>query len=138
MRDLRFRVPGLPRPQGSKRLVRLKNGKQVMIESNANELKTWRRAVAGASLKAAHAAGWQEPYDQPCYVYLIFQMPEPKKGKFSHPAVKPDIDKLTRAVLDGITGTAISDDCRVCQLTVIKRYADASVGPGVTVEVSPL
>jgi Holliday junction resolvase RusA-like endonuclease len=52
------------------------------------------------------------------------------------PAVKPDLDKLARAVLDGITaGGAIHDDAQVCHLTVEKVYADDHLVPGATIRV---
>ena len=42
-----------------------------------------------------------------------------------HPTVKPDIDKLQRALYDAITETHIwHDDCQITDVTSHKRYAD--------------
>ena len=38
--------------------------------------------------------------------------------------VKPDIDKLTRAVLDALTHHAYDDDCQVVSLNVVKLYGE--------------
>jgi Holliday junction resolvase RusA-like endonuclease len=55
------------------------------------------------------------------------------RPRFHVPAVRPDIDKLTRAVLDGLTdGGLISDDARVVRLMVDEVYGDR-VGVDVTV-----
>jgi Holliday junction resolvase RusA-like endonuclease len=39
-------------------------------------------------------------------------------------SVKPDIDKLARAVLDCLSGTVIKDDSQVVILNVRKEYGD--------------
>ena len=45
--------------------------------------------------------------------------------KRKHPTVKPDIDKLQRALYDAITETHIwHDDCQITDVISHKRYAD--------------
>jgi Holliday junction resolvase RusA-like endonuclease len=39
------------------------------------------------------------------------------------PTVPPDLDKLIRAVLDGLTGVAYKDDGQVVRITAVKIYA---------------
>lgn len=76
-------------------------------------------------------------------VDLLFVMPRPKTGRRVLPAVRPDIDKLTRLVLDALTDAGvIVDDGQVTDLTVRKRYPDADQPwtlpePGVRVKVEP-
>lgn len=43
-----------------------------------------------------------------------------------HPApdIKPDIDKLDRAILDGLTKIVIADDCRIVSLRSDKIFSD--------------
>ena len=48
------------------------------------------------------------------------------------PAVKPDIDNVIKAVLDGLNGVAYHDDNQVIKVTAEKHYADE---PFVAVEV---
>ena len=42
----------------------------------------------------------------------------------AHPTVKPDVDKLSRSVLDALTGIVWVDDAQVVDKTVRKRYAE--------------
>jgi Holliday junction resolvase RusA-like endonuclease len=52
------------------------------------------------------------------------------------PAVRPDSDKLLRAVLDGLTEAGVwRDDGQVVQGTFIKRYCLDGEPPGIQVEV---
>ena len=50
------------------------------------------------------------------------------------PAVKPDIDNVVKAILDGLNGIAYHDDNQVVYVDGEKFYADE---PCVIVEVSP-
>ena len=54
---------------------------------------------------------------------------ELKNGTYTTPAPKwvikkPDIDKVTRAVLDALTGFAYDDDSQVVVLKALKLYAE--------------
>jgi len=123
-----FTVHGLPVAQGSKRHV----GNGVMVESSKN-LKPWRAAIAAEA--AAQAGG--ERIHGPVKVEAAFFFPRPKAhyvtGKNSK-AVKhlapiycskrPDIDKLARALLDGLAGVALADDAQVCVLLARKFWGE--------------
>ena len=54
------------------------------------------------------------------------------------PGVKPDIDKLARALCDALTGIAFADDSRIVTLTAEKRYVDDLLPPGVEVALVAL
>lgn len=118
-----FNIEGIrPAPQGSKKHV----GRGVMVDMSAN-LKPWREAVRQEALKtgAAMALG-------PVSVELVFRFARPKghfntKGQLKpsapmHVIVKPDIDKIERSVLDGLTGVLFKDDSQVCCLYALKVY----------------
>lgn len=144
-------VPGLPMPQGSKRAMRHRSsGKLILLDDNAG-LKVWRQAVT-----AAWACEGLPMVVGPVGVCLVFVMPRPaghwgtgsragvlRPSAPEWPAVKPDVDKLVRAMLDGLTeGGAFEDDARVVQLQVLERYQQhrgeltgvwATVGPPVPV-----
>ncbi len=127
---IEFTVPGDAAPQGSKRAVRLRNGRTVLLESS-KRLKPWRALV---SLAAAEA--WQGP---PCAgavaIGLAFVYVRPKShlttkgalraGAPTHPG-KPDIDKLCRGVLDGLTGIVYGDDAQVVALVATKEYGETA------------
>ena len=130
-------VQGVPVPQGSKRVF---NGR--LVDVNHEKLREWRALVA--RLIEHEGATF---HTGPVMVTLDFYLPRPRghfgtgrnesKLKPSAPRVpvtKPDIDKLTRAVLDALTHMAFRDDSQVAVLVVRKLYADGRV-PGVVIQI---
>ena len=49
---------------------------------------------------------------------------KPKTVKRIYPFVRPDLDKLCRAVLDALTGIAYKDDQQVVSLFATKSYGE--------------
>ena len=64
---------------------------------------------------------------------LVFIFNKPKTVKRNEPYVRPDLDKLIRAVLDGLTGVAYEDDQQVVRLTAQKAYGETE---GVHIRIS--
>ena len=128
-----FFIPGTPIQQGSKTgFSRLGSRRVQITDQNAATLKPWRHTVA------AHADRGIT-HDGPLQVDLLFVMPRPKRPRWALPAVKPDIDKLARAVLDGLTdGGLIADDARVVRLNLSEEYATQQSPVGVHVAVVTL
>ena len=133
---MQFAVYGLtPAPQGSKRHV----GNGRMVESSP-KLKPWREAVRQEAL-----ATGERSIDQPVYVHLLFRFRRPKghytaKGELKASAPKshitrPDIDKLARSTLDGITGVLIADDSQVAFLVASKEYTLPGELEGCQIEI---
>jgi crossover junction endodeoxyribonuclease RusA len=133
---MQFAVYGLtPAPQGSKRHV----GGGRMVESSPR-LKPWREAVRQEAL-----ATGEPSTGQPVYVHLLFRFRRPKghytaKGELRPSAPKshvtrPDIDKLARSTLDGITGVLINDDSQVAFLVASKEYALPGELEGCQIEI---
>ncbi len=123
-----FEVHGLPIPQGSTR-VWMVNGKPITT-SSARGLGAWRRLVADVAQNYAP----KEPWDGPVGIELHFGLPKPKsapKRKRVWPDKRPDLDKLTRAVLDALTYVVFADDSQVIDIRASKDYG----APGVHVEV---
>ena len=123
-----FQVHGLPVPQGSTRSW-VVNGKPV-ITSAAKGLSTWRRLVADVAQRYAP----EEPWEGPVGIELHFGIPKPKsapKRKRVWPDKRPDLDKLTRAVLDALTYVVYADDSQVVNIRATKDYG----APGVVVEI---
>lgn len=140
---VQFTVFGTPRPQGSKRGhgrvipgKKTRTGKPVVVvtmsESTAG-LGSWRGAIADA---AARAYG-SRMFNGPVSVELAFYFARPKghyrtgkhagKLKASAPAWPTghnlgDLDKLTRATFDAITGVLVRDDAQVVELTATRRF----------------
>lgn len=110
----RFEVEGLPAPQGSKRHV----GNNRFIEASKN-LPAWRAAIEEECRSL-----FDEPIDGALEVELWFYLPKPSSVSRDYPSVMPDLDKLVRAVGDGLTkGGAIVDDARIVNLLAYKRYS---------------
>lgn len=110
-------IDGTPKPQGSKTAY-ARNNRVVMFEANKN-LPAWRTHAISTLKRYAPA----EPMAGALAVYLFFYLPKPKTATRSHPSVKPDIDKLSRAILDALTQAAvIEDDSRVTELHAYKSY----------------
>lgn len=122
-----FFVAGNPAPQGSKSAF-VRGGRAVMVESS-KRLKPWREAIAKAAAKCFDAPSGPS---SPIELCLTFHLPTPKKPRRTMPTSKPDIDKLTRAVCDALTGVVYHDDSQVVSVTAHKRYA---IEPGVLISV---
>lgn len=123
-------IPGTPVPQGS---VSVYGGRVVGVTP---KLKAWRSLVRAGTM--AHHTG--EPMDGPLRVAMAFQLEPPQKPRWWAPAVKPDLDKLVRAVLDSLSTTkdlagVIRDDARVVEIVAAKAYHGT---PGVVVTVTRL
>ncbi len=127
-------VSGTPAPQGSKRHV----GGGRMVEMS-KAVGPWREAIRTETQRAMLD---RVPLAGPVTVTIDFYLPRPKghyrTGRNAHllrdgapvyPAGRPDLDKLARAVLDGITaGGAWKDDGQVAELTLRKLYATTGTG----------
>ena len=128
-----FTVYGEPAPQGSKRHV----GGGRMIESS-KKVKPWREAVKWAAIEAGHGG---ELLEGPLLAVLEFTVPKPKsapKTRRTYPSKKPDLDKLVRSTMDGLTDAGVwRDDAQVVRLVSEKRYVgDMLDRPGCKVMVS--
>lgn len=115
-----FSVKGLPQPKGSTRTF-VVGGKPVTTSANPR-VGEWQRLVAFALQDFPGG-----PFDGPVIVSLGFSLQRPKWApkRVKVPAVRPDLDKLVRAVLDAMTGIVFKDDGQVIRLTATKVYADA-------------
>jgi crossover junction endodeoxyribonuclease RusA len=121
----KFAVFGVPAPQGSKRYV----GNGRMVEAS-KYLPAWRKAI-----ELECQSLFEEPMDGALEVELWFYLPKPSSVSREYPTVMPDIDKLVRGVLDGLTkGAAIVDDKLVVDLHAYKRYSvDGWTGVHITI-----
>jgi Holliday junction resolvase RusA-like endonuclease len=121
---INFFVDGQPIPQGSMKVI---NGH--VIHSQGSALASWRSSIA----LAAKMAG-AKPHLEPVEIEMIFTMARPRTVTRPEPSVAPDLDKLVRAVLDGLTAIAYRDDGQVTTLTASKIYGKRA---GVSVKVGP-
>lgn len=119
---MKFTVLGTPRPQGSMRGFVVK-GRAVLTSDN-KRLKPWRDQV---SISAIRRLGGMGPIERPLSVAIsilfTFMRPKSAKGR-ERPTVKPDLDKLIRAVLDALTGVVFEDDSQVTHIMASKEYGE--------------
>jgi len=119
-----FFVVGDPRTKGSKSLYRMPNGRYRMVEAGGNKLKKWMRSVEDRALHT-----FKKPIEGAIRVDCCFQFKRPKSVKNRPiPHVRPDLDKLLRAINDALTGVAFKDDAQVTKIVATKRYTESDAG----------
>lgn len=134
---IEFEVLGEAKPQGSKRgfVVRRRDGSHgVAMAESSRDVKSWRQQVAAVAF--ATMLG-RPAIIGPVRVELHFFRARPKghygSGKNAtaikgsappHPISKPDVDKLSRAVCDALTGIVWRDDSQVIQLVACKHWGE--------------
>lgn len=154
-----FWVPGIPVPQGSPKIGRRwerpkkpggKGRWKAVILLDSEKLERWRNLVHAAAARAVDGKKRLEVrtgdgaklvvYDGPVIVWAQFVLPrikgKPRWGDVL--GVKPDLDKLQRALGDALeTAGVVSNDSRICGWPMApgKIYGDK---PGVNVLVETL
>lgn len=135
-------VEGKPESQGSKTPIRRGNH-IALIEGTGTKpkrLKMWRDSIR------AELPILDEPIEEGVSVYLDFRFDRPKSvsvAKRPRMTVKPDLDKLCRAVLDSLTWNGetgvLKDDSRVVAITANKTYVTPDSRPqGVSILILPM
>jgi Holliday junction resolvase RusA-like endonuclease len=121
----KFFVRGKPVPQGSLKFI-----KGHAIHVRAQDLALWRADIA----RNAEQSGYTRVTGG-VSVELLFVFEKPKSVTRPAPWVAPDLDKLIRAVLDGLTGVAYEDDAQVVEIFSRKQYGQTA---GVWIRVESL
>ena len=117
-----FTVLGQPAPKGNLRAVQV--GPKMRLIEKSKRTGTWTDSVRFA---ASQLDGVWAPRPIPVSVDIAFFVARPKrlpKNTITPATRKPDIDKLVRAVLDGMTGVLYQDDSQVVSLLAAKSYCD--------------
>ena len=143
--NYKFFVPGIARTAGSH------SSYQGRIVHARPETKMWMDKI-----------GWYflQKYGRPCLITgavvleLMFTLSRPKghygtgrnAGKLKpsapeHPTTQPDMDKMLRAVQDGLTHIAWQDDSQVVFAKIGKRYCETRENTytiGVEIEIQEI
>jgi Holliday junction resolvase RusA-like endonuclease len=150
---VRFFVPGIPRPGGSKTAQAIyRNGVPVMkggrvivtTRESGKYTANWRADFKTFALVAMASA---PPLEGPLSLTVVFTMPRPRGhyGTGRNAGVlkataptwhtsAPDTTKLLRSLEDAVKGIVWRDDAQVCGQEAIKVYGDK---PGAAVVVAP-
>lgn len=111
-----IKVEGKPCPKGSYKIVG--RGKYSRLLPMSKGLPRWEQTIADACQKFKPL-----PVDKPIGCSLDFFFIKPKSVKRLSPTVPPDLDKLCRAVLDGLQkGGVLVDDKQITKMTACKSY----------------
>jgi len=122
-----------PVPKGRPRFSR-KVGSYKTKKTRAYTPKKTKEYEISVALQAKQRMGGRTAFEAPIDVEIVFHMPIPKSfpkwrregalnGRIA-PSVKPDIDNLSKAVLDAINGIVYMDDSLIVSLKVKKIYGD--------------
>ena len=128
MNRLQFSVNMRAEPQGSSKAFVIPGTNRAIVTSANTKMKTFRSEVTRMAMATLADMNCNEPMlgkHVPATISVIFYFTKPdsiSKGRV-HPVVKPDIDKLLRAVLDALTGVAFKDDAQVVETQTAKRYS---------------
>jgi len=146
----RIFVRGVPVPKGSLRAFVVKTKRAAIAGERMSEQHFAHRAIVTSDnpktrpwerlLRERISAEWEGPaWDGPLELTVTFSLLRPKSvsaKKRLWPDVRPDLDKLARAVKDALTGSgALRDDAQIVALVAEKRYGDE---PGVMIELRKL
>ena len=129
-----------PRPQGSKKYVGSRrtaagNNIPLIIEASPG-LPVWRKAVSDAVVQAMHDSGDMSKFEGAVKVEAVFYVTRRPTVKREYPTVPPDVDKLSRSLLDSCK-PVWGDDSQVVRLEVSKKYATKEAGVAVTISNYP-
>ena len=145
-----FYVCGDPSPKGSKTAV-VRGGRAVLLDGRRGPARVkyaqWKENVATYAQIAMRVvgatAGVYAPLDGALGIEVVFYLLRPKNETKAQRArawhtVRPDADKLLRAVLDPLSGVVITDDARIALVRVAKRYAATPDAIGAHIFVTKL
>lgn len=120
------KVPGIPVPEGSLRgWHNAKTGGVVLTHSNKDKLMEYRSRISQAVKAEAEAKGIKFRQDAPYIITVGFVFTKPKSAKKRiYCDVRPDLDKLTRAVGDALHGLCYADDAQIVAWHVAKVYTE--------------
>jgi len=133
-----FAVSGLPQTKGSTKgfVGRSKKTRKLraFLTNDNPKNKPWAASVAWEAKRHAPCV----PLAGPVRVELLFRLRKPQRHPkyFVHHTKKPDLDKLTRSIMDALKqGGIYKDDAQVCDSHQVKIYSDE---PGVSVTVKEI
>ncbi|MDB5069575.1 MAG: hypothetical protein JWM87_686 [Candidatus Eremiobacteraeota bacterium] len=150
---IRLVVYGIPLPQGSKSARTLPHeprivgencvgGRVILTEGFGDaprRRKTWREAVAEAARAWLTKNGAPDPLDGALEMWTRFYLPRPASlpKRVEYPIRKPDLSKLLRSAEDSLSGLLYTDDARIVDSHIYKRYA-IGAPPHAVIEIAPL
>ena len=127
MKALTFTVYGKPVAKGRPRMTR--NG-HVYTPKTTKEYEERIRNAAMSEMGRDKILPWTDKQPLKVVIDVFLKLPKSATKReridvLNHhkfPVTKPDIDNLTKSVLDGMNGHVYGDDSQIVDLVVTKRY----------------
>lgn len=133
-----FSVPGVPIAQPRIKATSIGGYARVYTPKTADAYK----ASVALAFRSAYGGN---PIDGPVRIEIEFVMPRSKAmiwKKREMPSEwhtkKPDIDNLTKAVMDSLYGLAWIDDSQVCCVAIAKRIASGAESPATLIKIESI
>ena len=135
-RTIVVEVEGRPAPKGSRIAGKTKSGKAYTYPASKFEAPWVARVAEDTRQTMRHERDLQMPYA----VDLTFRLHKGRYAGRAHPwPTTHDLDKLARAVIDGLVrGGALEDDRHLVELHCRKDWAPSDVQEGVRAEIRSL
>lgn len=97
-----------------------------------------RRFEASVRVLTAHL----EPMQGALTMRVVFVCARPKSlpkrlADRQPKPTRPDLDNLTKALLDGLQGTCFADDAQLVQMSAVKVYAALGESPCIEINLQP-
>jgi crossover junction endodeoxyribonuclease RusA len=126
---IEFVVEGPAATKGSTRIAVIRargRRSRLGVVADCRRLAPWSAAVAWTA-RAAGVVPVPKPGGVKILAAFLFARPAGSRARAAvrpiH-TVKPDVDTLTRALLDALTGIAYVDDAQVVAIETAKQYAE--------------
>lgn len=140
---IEFFVAGDPVPQGSTRAFYIKKQERVVTTHTNANTDAWRNRIATEAQRANEMRSTPFYSDDRHLGYevtldFVFNRPKSVPKKWRMNTKRPDLDKLVRAALDGITSVLIPDDAQVVRISAGKCYGGSDRLPGLHISVKKM
>ena len=115
---IRFTVYGEAASQGSTRAFTPKGWTRPIITSANKKLKPWRQEVSATALiavKKARLKMYSRKVPVRVIVDFFFLKPQSARKEELFKVTEPDVDKLSRGILDALQGIVYEHDAQVSQ-----------------------
>lgn len=125
-------IPNEPRPKGRPRAWGTPGGKPRIYTPESTQ--AYERLVRSTAIIEMQRRGWDTfkactPLKVRLDFFLTVPMSKPYKWREKaltgehRPTKRPDLDNLEKSILDGLNGTAWSDDCQIVEIISAKWWA---------------
>jgi crossover junction endodeoxyribonuclease RusA len=140
-----FTVIGTPVPKGSFRAYTYRRSAQkgggigARATNDNPKTSSWQARIAFEARLAMRRLSIQ--FGGAVDIRAVFYMPRPKSLAKSYQGphlVKPDLDKLQRALFDALKDVLFTDDSQVVHVDSWKHYAALGTEPRAEVTVTPV